>query len=316
MKFNTKILKLMFLTFACSLPVYSENPKDNIIHKDSSSKLSAHISIGNISGEANEYLYYPSENRTVSQLIWNIDSLHMVDLGVAYETNNFNINANISLPMGDGESKMVDYDWQVSNLPWTDRSIHPNTIVSDAMILDIYSEVGKLKINDKATVSFLLGYKYESYSWEARGGSYIYSAEKFRDTIGSFNNSALGISYEQIWSVPYVGVDLNTQLKNVHFNMQIKYSPFADGKMTDLHHFRNLKIIDTFEDTTMLGLNVGMKYNIDKNYSLGINYIYTKYSTTTGDMEWIENGRSEYYSDYVGADLKTSNISLTVEYRF
>lgn len=313
--------KLLLPLFLSSQLSYADITPTPVEYYENTTNLfnnfSTHISIGTISGTANEYVYFPQENHTTSQLIWDIDSLQMLNVGFQLDFDIVKLNTDMSFALSDGDSYLVDYDWLVQGLDdWTDKSEHPDTIVTDAKIFDIYAEVDIYHINKDTTLTLLLGYRHESYTWEARGGSFIYSFDSFRDTSGTFKDGLLGITYEQTWSVPYVGMKIDSKINNITLHAQVRYSPFASGEMTDVHHLRNLTTVDTFDETTMTGVNVGLKYSLTPHYTLGVDYSYLNYKNSVGDSVWSENGQVDYLKNYAGADLKTSMLSVSLEYKF
>ncbi|MEA1879480.1 MAG: omptin family outer membrane protease [Campylobacterota bacterium] len=278
--------------------------------------LNLRISLGLLTGEANEYVYHPQDQHTASQLIWNIDSQTMLGLGGSLHlTPNFIMNTDFFFSVEDGQSKLTNYDWQLLGEDWTDRSIHDNTDITNAYMVDVNAEYITYR-SPSISLSLLAGYKEDSLTWKAYGGEYIYSNEFFRDTKGNFSNTQLGISYEQTWSAPYIGIKMKNDFGKLNFNSKIIYSPYAEATATDSHYLRNLRTVDSFKNDTLFGVGLGMSYKYTKHLNVSANYAYQKYDTVTGNSQWNENGRIYYLDGYAGANLETSSFFLKFQYTF
>jgi plasminogen activator len=274
------------------------------------------ISLGHLSGKANEYVYIPTENHTVSKLIWDIDALYMVGIGASIHYQEIvTLNTHIWFSLNDGDGKLVDYDWLIPGYDWTHQSIHNNTDITKGLMFDINLE-HTTPISVSTDLSALIGYRQDSFKWKSYGGSYIYSDEDFRDESGNFPENVLGISYKQTWKVPYIGMKVNSNFGNFNLNAKVIYSPFVNAKANDTHYFRDAKGIDTFRKDSMYAIDIGLNYPINDAFTLKVNYAYEKYDTVTGDMLWKEDGQEYYLNNYAGADMKTSIISITLNYTY
>ncbi|CAA6825211.1 MAG: Outer membrane protease [uncultured Sulfurovum sp.] len=278
--------------------------------------LDLRISLGLLTGEANEYVYHPEAQHTASQLIWNIDSQTMLGLGASLHlTPNFIINTDFFFSVEDGKSKLTNYDWQLLGEDWTDRSIHNSTDITNAYMIDVNAEYITYK-DPSISLSLLAGYKEDSFQWKAYGGEYIYSNEFFRDTTGNFIDSQLGISYEQIWSAAYFGLKMKSNFGKLNFNTKVIYSPLAKATATDNHYLRYLRVVDSFKKDTLFGIDLGIGYAYNEHLHISADYRYQKYDTVTGDSQWNDNGTIYYLDGYAGADLKTSSFFLKFQYTF
>ncbi|MDD0451887.1 omptin family outer membrane protease IcsP, partial [Shigella sonnei] len=78
--------------------------------------------------------------------------------------------------LGNQKASMVDKDWNNSNTPqvWTDQSWHPNTHLRDANEFELNLK-GWLLNNLDYRLGLIAGYQESRYSFNAMGGSYIYS---------------------------------------------------------------------------------------------------------------------------------------------
>lgn len=278
------------------------------------------LSAGSQTMLANETLRQPDTGHTVSKLVWDTKALAMIGIsGALHFQEKYTLNLEYWFSANKSNTKLTDYDWLAYGYTgdnWTDRSISKDTDVSNAYSFDINAEFSTFKVST-TTLSTLIGYRQDSATRKAYGGEYIYSDENFRDTAGSFPDGELGISYQQTWKSPYLGFKTDTQITNsFSLNTKIIYSPFSKVKTLDRHYMRNLVGTSTHDKTTMYAANIGLNYKATESLSLGLNYMYQKYKTTTGDLKWNEEGEIEYINDYVSADLKTSLVSISLDYKF
>ena len=281
--------------------------------------FSARISAGYLTGEAHEYVYWQGQGgHTASELIWDIDSVYMFGLGGSLRPLNWlNINMDLWFSMGDGDGHMEDYDWMVVGMDWTDRSVHDDTDVSNAFIFDINVE---MTMFSTGTVSFLgiAGYRHDTFEWEARGGSYLYSINAFRDSSGTFPPGELGITYEQSFDTPYIGLGFKGDFDRFHIAARVTGSFLVSGEATDQHHVRDLVTYDDFSGENMLAFDISLGYDVAESMVVTAAYAYEKFDTMTGDSVWHFNDVGEIYTlpNGAGADLKTSMFSLNLSYKF
>ena len=274
------------------------------------------ISLGYLSGEANEYLYFPAKNHTASKLIWDIDSLYMVGIGASiHYKERVTLNTHVWFSLNDGDGKLVDYDWVKEGYNWTHQSIHDNTNVTDGLMFDINLE-HKTSISETTDLFAILGYRQDSFSWESYGGSYIYSVKNFRDTSGNFPDNELGIRYKQTWKVPYIGMKIDSNFSGFDLSAKLLYSPFVNAEATDKHYMRDIKSTDSFRKDSMYAVDIALSYPLSDKLTLKVNYAYEKYDTVTGDMLWEDSGKQYQLDDYAGADLQTSMIGFSLHYTY
>lgn len=281
--------------------------------------FSARIGAGYLSGQAHEYVYWADEGgHTASELVWDIDSAYMFGIGGSIRPLDWlNINADIWVNLGDGEGYMVDYDWMVVGMDWTDQSVHDDTDVTQAFIFDVNVEMTMLE-SDTVALFGIAGYRHDAFEWEARGGSYVYSVNGFRDSTGNFPNNMLGITYEQKFNVPYLGIGFNADIDRFHIAAKVIGSIFVNGEAIDHHHARNLVTYDDFSGESMLAFDIALGYDITDAIALLAEFSYEKYDTMQGDSEWHFNDVGAVYTlkDGAGADLETTMFSLNMVYNF
>jgi len=305
---------------ADDMQIYQENNDMQVYQDNNDITFDVSVSVGAQSMLANEYLHDPMTNHTNSKLIWDTDSLAMIGLsGSLHFQERYALNIEYWFSANKSDTKMTDYDWNgyaYAGDNWTDRSIHPDTDVTNAASFDINAEFNTLQLST-TRVSTLVGYKQDTATRKAYGGEAVYSDEGFRDTAGNFPDGLLGISYKQTWKSPYLGFKTDTQLTN-RFALHTKfiYSPLSKVETLDRHYLRDIVGTSTHDKTTMYAINLGVNYKITTLLDFGVNYMYQRFDTTTGNLKWNEKGSVVYLHDYVRADLKTSLVSMSLNYRF
>ncbi len=192
-------------------------------------------------------------------------------------------------------------------------SFHDNTSVTKGLIFDINTEMTAFS-NDQVRLTGILGFRRDNFEWEARGGTYVYSVNGFRNTSGTSPDGQLMISYEQIFEVPYMGIGIEGDFDRVHLGVKLIGSIFVSGQAIDHHHLRNLVVYDNFSNENMWGIDVAFGYDINDRIGIEAAYKYEKYDTT---------GKPEFQSetpvdvpDVIGADLYFSMVSVALIYSF
>lgn len=281
--------------------------------------FSGRIGVGYLTGEARELVYWPHRgDHKASELTWDIDSLYMVGLGATVQARQWlSINIDTWFNLGDGSGYMEDYDWAIPGTDWTDQSTHENTDVTKGFIFDVNVEMTAFSTS-QVQLTGIVGFRRDNFEWEARGGSYVYSVNGFRDMAGTFPDDELGITYEQTFNVPYIGIGFKGDFDRVHLAAKITGSVLVSGEAVDQHHQRNLVTTDDFSNESMIALDVSFAYDISNNIGLKVAYAYEKYDTMKGDSVWDFNneGVSIDYDDSAGAELETSMLSMNITYSF
>jgi len=276
--------------------------------------ISVRLQTGYLTGEAHEYVYWPEYDHTASELIWKIDSIEMQGAGISVRPLRWLvINYEHWFNIDKGSGTMDDYDWLVRGMDdWTDWSHHENTDVAKGTIQDINVEMTPFRVGP-LSFSGLVGYKRENWEWKAYGGSYIYSGYGFRDDKGKWPDKELGISYEQTFNVPYIGISVNGDFGGFNVKTRLIGSPFVNGEAVDNHHQRNLVTYDDFSNGSLIIHDIAGAYSFTEHLALQMALSYTKYGTMKGDSCWYYNdtGTVKNLEDFAGADLETIMLSFS-----
>ena len=278
------------------------------------------ISVEMVTAETTESVYYNYPNGgKLSQLDWNLDSLFRINIGGTIQpTDWMRINLDYAFKIDYGNADMTDYDWFYSFYDWSHRSEHSDTVINKANHFEIGCE---FPIMRAAQLLFTggFGYRIDDWEWEARGGNYIYSSGLgFRDEVGSFPNGEKGITYEHKLTSFFLSLGAEADFDRFAFASRVLYSPETKTDTKDTHHMRDLVFTEDFDDTTMLGIEIGAVYRYNRRINFSLDYTYTKYDKTSGQVVIAGNDISPVLGDTVEGTFKSHEtvIALGVSYRF
>ncbi|WP_161629932.1 omptin family outer membrane protease [Desulfogranum mediterraneum] len=281
-------------------------------------EVSGRLGLGRLSGESNE-LVYTETGAKLSELNWKLDNIYMLNGGVSVQPLSWlRLNADIWVALNDGDGTMDDYDWRFSGADWSDWSHHEDVPLDKGIMFDLNAELPFYR-HQGTTFSGFVGVKRDNWKWDAYGGSYVYSVAGYRDASGTFPAGEPGISYEQWWTVPYIGVGFTSKLTNWDLSGRVIASPFVQGEDEDIHHQRNLRFEEDFDSSAMWSLDFAATYHLLQNWGLtgAVKYQYyqeAKGSTTITDLvsgqRWVIDG------DAAGADNTALLLSLSLAYSF
>ena len=279
------------------------------------------ISLDKVNGMADEIVYNGAKK--VSHLEWDIKNLKMLSLGFNSQfSDGFGARIKFSNAINNGDGKMVDYDWIGKNYDgnknhanWTHRSIS-DVKIQKAQQFDIAGSYNLYKDELK----FNLGYKYDRFKWRDYGGSYIYSGNGgFRNYVGNFNDER-GITYEQTFNTPYIGLEYQKELfdKEIYGNIFGNYSNLVYAHDTDIHHLKNYKFDEYFKNGEYYNWGANIFSKVKENLYLGVGYEYVYYPENRGYtiMQDLATGESYKYENSAGIINKFSKISLNLKYNF
>ncbi len=326
--FNSIIAKTLvtstfvfFFAYTNNCLAIEANEKSTIFNKQNKSsnfELEIHLATGFLNGDAHEFVYWPEQgNHKASELIWKLDNVFMIGAGGSFRpTSWLTFNMEGWAIAGEGEGEMDDYDWLEPGLDWTDWSHHDDVKVTKGSIVDFNAQVA-VWTNQILTLNTFLGFITENYEWEARGGTYTYSENGFRDSTGTFTDGQLGITYEQTLNVPYVGLGISADLNPVTLQSRIIGSSLVNGEAIDQHHLRSLIVYDDFSGGNMISFEAIVGITLSPNFSVGGGFYYTQYDTVTGDSEWhFSDGSIVEAPDGAGMSLEHSMLLITLLYVF
>ncbi len=280
--------------------------------------VTGRLGAGYLTGESYENVYDPDSGRKISQLNWDLSDIFMVGGGLSIQPVSWaKLNMDIWLKINDGDGDMVDYDWFVEGLDWTHRSYTTDVDLNTGYMYDINVEFPVFDL-EGTEFSLFAGYKYDKWEWEATGGTYIYSTYYLRDTIGTLPDET-GITYEQWYHVPYIGIGFKADLTRVTLSGRFIASPFVQAGDKDQHHLRNLVFEEDFDNGTMIGVDLNGGYHFTDQLALLFKYHYQKYNEMKGETTITDQVTGEQY--YISGDAASIEhyshlFSLAMQYTF
>lgn len=276
--------------------------------------VSGRMSIGYLHGESNEYVYVPEIDHTLSELNWKLKDVWVLGLGGSFAPLSWlNFNADIFFKLNDGDGTMNDYDYFIRDFQYTHHSNHQQVDLTKGLMFDINAEMTFYEY-DKSKFYGIVGFKHDTWEWEAYGGTYMYSSYYLYDTVGTFDD-VKGITYEQEFYAPYLGLGFESSLSQtpITFSGRVIGTFWAWGEDKDQHHLRSLVFEEEFDSGTMFGFDLAARYNFTDNFSVSLSYRYHKYSNMEGEttITDITTGEVyEYEGDVAGMDNYAGLLSL------
>lgn len=321
-------MKNILLSICCCLAIMQA---EDIVEKKSvemetvSNSFTLGASISNFNSTSHETLYIPqgyaSAGRKISELTWEAKNIKLLGINAAYDFNNgLGVYVDYKKNITTGNGVMDDLDWVDNANPdvLTHWSHHNNTDVDNVSILDLGLKYG-YNFTDLSmeTVSSIntwvsIGYRYENQKFSAYDGNGVYLG--FPVVF-----SGLGITYEQEYKGPYIGIGADLKNKNILLNLGFKYSPMMSTEYQDRHHQRVPAFTEksNLDETDMINFNIGLGYIIDKSQTISLSYEYTKYDYIRGNRtRYFDNGTVGGWDNSAAVDSKNSMINLKYSYIF
>jgi plasminogen activator len=218
---------------------------------------------------------------------------------------------------------MVDRDWLFSDAivagligvddigddDWTHESKHPDTTLEKGSMLDL-NLAGDFWQAGSFTVSGILGYKTDSWKWSARGGTYTYSVNAFRDTLGVFPDDQEVIAYEQEYKIPYLGIGAAWSGETFAVDGRLLLSNWVSATDTDDHVLRSTIFEGDFSDGTFVGVGVGAVWNFAPRWFATAALDYQSISEMTGDVTMRSPQGTAVFKDGGGVAQDSLLLSL------
>jgi plasminogen activator len=280
------------------------------------------LGAGLLNGQAREKVYDVESGQKISQLNWSMKQVPTLHLGVKYQPVNWlSLDLNGWTRVAKGDGHMKDYDWlEDDRSDWSHYSDHPDTQVSKAWQADVAATAWALKRDDLA-LGMMLGYQRNQFGWQARGGRYTYSSgEGFRDDSGEFPAGQKGISYQQTYDTPYVGLVGLYHFRNWTLEGKFKYSQWVRARDHDRHHVTGVSYDGDYGNSgRMQSLAVALSYRVTPQLSLraGVDhqvYAEAKGSTLIKDAHTGE--RLRIAGDAGSQSAMTTMSTLALTYAF
>lgn len=273
---------------------------------------------------AEEYVFTsPSSDSNLSQLNWESDNVPVFTGTARIELpHRFLLKGTVEIATG-GDSYMTDYDWiepfATGNGPddWSDRSQH------DATDLDHFwggSIALGYQVVDREgfSLDLLGGAKYRDVQWSAYGGSYIYSYYRRHDTVGTWPDDQIGITYQQKIPSAFAGLDGSWVHGRWTFSGSIEGGFTFDAEAPDDHWQRPLFFVDYLDQAPTLAAAVDVAYAVSDRLNMHLGVAYDEMFQTRADGETYDptTGQTYYDEDMTGAAQRTFRVTAGLSGRF
>lgn len=276
-----------------------------------------YVAIGHASINANELVYgqpstYPTEDYKLSHLIWKAENVKMIIAGTDIQfSNGLALNIEVKSNINGGDGTMDDYDWvDTSSANWSHWSHHDDTSITDAKSFNISLDFLSLG-SEENKISLFVGNKYETWSWNSRGGSYIYSTDGTTDRAftGTFTPGKSVITYKQDFLMPYLGLKLLAQSDSWSYKLEYQFSNMVNVSTVDNHVLRDLWVTNNYEIGRMHAYKINVGYRLTNNFNLFIRYDTQVYDEVKGGSTYSgsSTGRCK---NCAGADNRVETLSL------
>lgn len=265
--------------------------------------------------KANEYVYQGPVK--VSQLIWKSRYVNTINGMITVDLDHDWYASAEGMVGFNGDGHLVDYDWLKPGNPWSDRSLHPDTRLNHYFALG--AEVGRTLVSrDNTDIGLGAGFKYTDVQWSAWGGSYIYSGNGFRDMHGHFDPNQKGITFRQVWPVPYLGLNLSHKEGAWSFSSALRGGVSVNGYDIDDHWVRSLRFIDNLDATPTASLTSSVNYALSQRMSLYLSGSFDRMFKTRADTKTIneKNGKVFHDKNDAGGDFSSATISFGLKGQF
>jgi len=287
-------------------------------------------SVGLVEGTASELAFYypPPSGRKfkLSELTWDLKDVVMAGVqGSVGYSRWLRLNLGLWSALNEGNGAMVDRDWayapsvaaflEPNDQNWTHESQHPDTSLDKGIIVDTNANLMALQAGP-FSLHGILGLKYDTWEWSARGGTYVYSSEGFRDTTGAFPAGQKVISYEQQYLIPYLGVGANLTWPGFQVESHLLYGPAVSASDSDYHVLRDVHFEGAFSGGTYVGVGLDATWSFARHWSATLGVEYQSISEFTGDVT-VSGG--EGYGKFPGGGgiaMSATSFSLGAGYRF
>lgn len=287
-------------------------------------------SVGLLEGTATELAFYYPYGRKfkLSELTWDLQDIVMAGVNGSVDIGRrFRINLAAASALSAGNGMMVDRDWNYSDVQsmflepsahnWTDESRHPDTSLDTGINLDLNLSVLALQAGPFA-LRGLVGCKYDSWKWSARGGTYIYSTEYYgsRDRAGSFPAGEEVITYEQQYVIPYLGVGASWTKTAFQIESHLLFSGAVYARDTDYHVLRDVRFEGEFTGGSYLGLGLNATWAFARHWATTLGVEYRNIPEITGDVSVSGAEGSGFAGGGGGIAMSATSVTLSAGYRF
>lgn len=273
---------------------------------------------------AGEFVFYNQQTDTkLSELDWESDHVPVFNGAARIELpHRFLLKGTVEIATG-GDGYMTDYDWIVpfatgnGSDDWSDRSQH------DATDLDHFwggsIALGYQLIDREAfNLDLLGGAKYRDVQWSAYGGSYVYSYFRRHDTVGTWPDDEIGITYQQKIPSAFVGLDGTFTHGRWTFSGSVEGGFTFEAEALDDHWQRPLFFSEDLHQAATIALSGKIAYAVNDRLNLHVGGSYDEMFETRSDAETYDptTGLTYYDENLSGASQRTFRVTAGLSGRF
>ncbi len=262
------------------------------------------IYTGYVFGMSHEIVYNPSFKNPAfdpfshykeSELFWKIRNLWI--LGGTVQWNYLADRLHFFLR---GWSKLTSSRTTMVNKDWSSiEQKNPTDISWNRTVLKTaFKLIGEIDYDFYAVpfclydlkLGVLTGYQFLNLHWHSYGGPFWYDNG---EDVGVHPLSKLRYTYQQQFSLPYLGLQLNwLRKKSWGIRTFGKYTWFSSAKDLDFHLIRSIIFIDKFGNGHWWAAGTEIHWYFWKCLGLDFTYTYERMNTTLGSS--LNVGDSEY----------------------
>lgn len=224
-----------------------------------------------LNGQYREIVYTKADsaNPYLSELLWNLDNIFLLNLTLGASKGPWSINLSASTAITSESGEMTDTDWldsgSTDNTHWSLSSIW----LDKSFLLEV-SIAHKFQFSDYLFLPVGLGYKLNFWDWEDKVLAFIYPNPQPIDFVGKN-----GIDYKVIQNIFYASAGILLTKGNITAGLNIALSPLIYAWDLDHHILRTEApyfFLDTFLANfwyrTELSVNIKMRSNEELVFTL------------------------------------------------
>ncbi|MFN3525721.1 MAG: omptin family outer membrane protease, partial [Paracoccus sp. (in: a-proteobacteria)] len=261
---------------------------------------------------ADELVY--DESDLVSRLTWS-SHVPVAQFGLRQELpQGWVLDGQFVTGLG-ADGFMADYDWlrpwATGTGPddWSHRSLHSATDLKRYVDLDV--TLGRqIATLGRTQIGLHAGLKYTEVSWRARGGSFVYSRDGFRNAIFSQPDSRRAVDYTQRHKAVFAGAEVLHQAGAWNFAGLLRAGLSVQPREVDLHWQRHLRFDHTIDSQPYVSLGLSGSYALRENLTLGVEASWQRFFERRGDARISDMRDGELYlndPDSISGELTTAN---------
>ncbi len=274
-----------------------------------------HGGVGIVAIRANEYVY--EDDAKVSQLIWESTAPVVSGGLVARSDDGWTLALDGSVAAA-GHSRMSDYDWVApfaTGQGMDDWSHYgrPAETRLDHYFSGTLALGHDFVLGDGVVANFNAGLKYTDVKWSGSGGSYIYSVDGFRDTVGTFPDDLRIIDYRQRYSAAFAGLDLSVVRDRGTFGFSAKGGLTFSADDIDHHWRHQMRYNDKIKSAPTLSLGGRVEYAAANTLSLFVAATFDqvfKARADTIEYDMAAGQTTAVYPDGAGADFRSATLTI------